>query len=356
MDPGSKQDGGVVNMTRAMEALSSLLKHRRRTIVKVEVLVLLAAALLLSQLVLGCCKRRWHKSWFKYLLQVPSKLMNPLIIYTLGTMQSSPIKNSSYPVWAVFLIMASAGTTSVQQYDFCDSFGNKYMQVMGEYLRDAFYVLMVLLLLDPNTYTLKTALDFKRSLKHAKASSNSVSGLVNVVFFTKFFESFLLAVLGYKQRNRFFITKKMGLHIQVAEARTEETANDRASDSDPQSMNDYKYAVCYLPSQLITIDQIWDCCGNSAYGKALKDLCLSFVLFRRLVGQRYFGVVYHDACRLKDHNFVFKKLLPSEVDFKRAFRIIEVELGFCYDFFFTKYYYAFALMNLFTVPFIQPLT
>ena len=35
---------------------------------------------------------------------------------------------------------------------------------------------------------------------------------------------------------------------------------------------------------------------------------------------------------------VFKKLLPSERDFERAFRIVEAELGFCYDFFFTKYY------------------
>jgi hypothetical protein len=45
--------------------------------------------------------------------------------------------------------------------------------------------------------------------------------------------------------------------------------------------------------------------------------------------------------------------LPSEGDFKRAFRIIEAELGFCYDFFFTKYYYTFVWMNLLPVPIIQ---
>ena len=52
---------------------------------------------------------------------------------------------------------------------------------------------------------------------------------------------------------------------------------------------------------------------------------------------------------------VFKKLLPSERDFERAFRIVEAELGFCYDFFFTKYYYTFVITNLLPVPFLQSL-
>ena len=83
MDPGSKQDG-VVNMT----------------IIKVEALVVAAGVLLLLQLVLGSCRRRWHNSFLKYGLQVCNGIMFPLNVYTLGTMQSSPIKNSSYPVWA----------------------------------------------------------------------------------------------------------------------------------------------------------------------------------------------------------------------------------------------------------------
>ncbi|CAD6221387.1 unnamed protein product [Miscanthus lutarioriparius] len=356
MEPGgSKQDGGVVNMTRAMAALSPWLNHPRRTIIQVEALVVAAAVLLLLQLILGSCMRRWHKSIFNYAVQA-SKLMNPLIIYTLGTMQSSPIKNSSYPVWAAFLIMASVGTTAVQQYDFCDSFYSKYMQVMGDYFRDFFYIFMTILLLSPNPYTFKAAFNLNRRLKNARTSSRCVICLLIIVFYTKFIGCMILAILGYNWKGYFFFKNKMKLDLQVAETRTEETANDRVSDSGPQSMKGYKYAVCSLPSQLITIEQIWDCCGNSAYGKALKDLCLSCALFRRLVGQRYFGVVYRDTNRLKDHNFVFKKLLPSEVDFKRAFRIIEVELGFCYDFFFTKYYCTFTLMNLFAVPFIQPLT
>ncbi|OQU88412.1 hypothetical protein SORBI_3002G028566 [Sorghum bicolor] len=140
MEPGSNQDG-VVNMTRAIEALSPWLKHPRRTIIQVERLVIAAAVLLLLQLVFGCCKRQWHNSFLKYGLQLWTKLMDPLIIYTLGTMQPSPIKNSSYPVWAGFLIMASAGTAAVQQYDFCDSYVKKAIQACVEYLRYCAYLI-----------------------------------------------------------------------------------------------------------------------------------------------------------------------------------------------------------------------
>ncbi|CAD6221382.1 unnamed protein product [Miscanthus lutarioriparius] len=355
MEPRSKQeDSGVVNITRAIEALSPWLNNPRRTIFKVEVLVLLAAALLLVQLILGYCRRRWHNNCFiKYGLQVPCKLMNPLIIYTLGTMQSSPIKNSSYPVWAGFLIMASAGTTAVRQYDFCGSFLNKYMQVMGECFLDVFYLLMFAVLLDPNTY--KSAWDPQVSgtLKESTASSNGVLELVLVVTCTKFFVSLWLVAFAYKYNIKQGTLLDMIGRTIHAVSREETTANDAASDSCPQSMKGYKYEVCYrlFGGGSITIDQIWDSCGNSAHdGNALKDMCLSYALSQRLLRQQYFGrKVYH----LKDHDFVFKKLLHSQMDFKRAFRIIEVELGFCYDFFFTKYYFTFFWSNLLPVPLIQ---
>ena len=95
MESVSKPDGGVVNMTRAMEALSPWLNNPRRTIIQVEALVLAAAALLLLQFILGSCRRRWHSSFLKYILLVCNGIMFPLNVYTLGTMQSSPIKNSN---------------------------------------------------------------------------------------------------------------------------------------------------------------------------------------------------------------------------------------------------------------------
>ena len=142
MEPGSTQDGAV-NMTRAMEALSPWLNHPRRTVVQVEVLVVMATALLLLQLILGSCKRRWHHSFVKGALSMCTTLAFPLVLFTLGMMDSFPIKSSSYPVWAAVLLMASVGPTVVQKYEFYGSFGKKYIQVFVETCKYCFYAYMI---------------------------------------------------------------------------------------------------------------------------------------------------------------------------------------------------------------------
>eukprot|EP00267_Zea_mays_P044524 XP_020396721.1 uncharacterized protein LOC103631927 [Zea mays] len=309
MDPPGSNPDGVVNMTRAMQALSPWLNHPRRTIAQVEGLMLTAAALLLIQLFLGFYRRRCRNSFLSTVLRASSKIMEALIIYTLGTMQSSPIKNSLYPVWAAFLVMASAGTTAVQDYDFCGSFYNKYMEGFVDLIKYGFYVTMFRLLIDPNPYTLKAALGLKWHLKNSRAGEAE-----------------------------------------------EGTANNSTTRSHPRSMNGYEYGVCYRPcgGGVVTIAQIWDSLGIST---SLKDLCLSYALFVQLIHRRFFCRVHPMAASsvTRDHDFVFKKLLPSERDFERAFRIVEAELGFCYDFFFTKYYYTFVITNLLPVPFLQSL-
>jgi hypothetical protein len=57
-------------MTRAMQALSPLLKHPRATIAKVEGLVLAAAGVLLLQLLFGFYRRRWRSSVLSTVLGV----------------------------------------------------------------------------------------------------------------------------------------------------------------------------------------------------------------------------------------------------------------------------------------------
>ncbi|CAN6348542.1 unnamed protein product [Urochloa humidicola] len=164
MELGCKQQEDV-NMTRAEEALSPWLNNPRRTIIQVEVLVVTATVLLLLQFIFGSCKRRWHNYFVKGGLWVSNTLMFPLILYTLSMMQSSPIKNSSYPVWAVVLIIASSGTTAARQYDFYASSLNLLFSYVSpaddsNYLEgnlepkesDASYVYQCKFLLGPSSY------------------------------------------------------------------------------------------------------------------------------------------------------------------------------------------------------------
>ncbi|RLN33324.1 hypothetical protein C2845_PM03G18160 [Panicum miliaceum] len=70
-----------------------------------------------------------------------------------------------------------------------------------------------------------------------------------------------------------------------------------------------------------------------------RDVCLSFSLFI-LLRRRFFGFACAESSQQKTHDFVFKGLLAKNeggpVDYNRAFKMIEVELAFMYDFFFTK--------------------
>lgn len=125
--------------------------------------------------------------------------------------------------------------------------------------------------------------------------------------------------------------------------------NDNQSDCGPKSMSDYNYFVSYQSrivfpkflrtrsQSVTTIDQIWDCFQNSHDKSTLKDICMSFALFE-LLKRRYFGFICAEAGLRRTQDFVFKVLMPHpDDDYKRAFRIVETELGFCYDFLFTRY-------------------
>ncbi|KAL6847939.1 hypothetical protein ACP4OV_022067 [Aristida adscensionis] len=327
MEQGSQQNE-VVNMTRAMEALSPLLNSPRRTIIQVEVLVTAAAVLLLLQLVLGACKRRWHGSFVRVSLSLCSALMFPLSLYTLSVMQSSPVKSSFYPAWGVLLIVASGGTNIVNQFDFHGSTKTKVIQFVLEVARYGFYLVMINQLLNPITY--KESWDPKRVMRGLpSASSACVSALLSSVYLTKTLEGGLGFAFGYTHNGR-----------EVAEwMKKHANSRRRRSRWDPRSMEGYSYLVKYplvlfdvalSSGRIITVGQISD-------DETLKDVCLSFALFE-LLKRRYYGLVCAEASLPKTHDFVFKGLLPSENDYKRAFRIVELELGFCYDFFFTKYH------------------
>ncbi|GJN38632.1 hypothetical protein PR202_gb27692 [Eleusine coracana subsp. coracana] len=127
----------------------------------------------------------------------------------------------------------------------------------------------------------------------------------------------------------------------------------------PRSMQGFNYLVLplykHLPArprevdiqrarhELITLEKIW-WHSNGILSVShpailqLKDMCLSFALFRLAV-RRYFGYACTESEINETRDLVLQGLLPraEEEDCERAFQVIEVELAFFYDFFFTKY-------------------
>ncbi|TVU37350.1 hypothetical protein EJB05_10659, partial [Eragrostis curvula] len=342
----------VVNMTRAREAVAPLLNNPRKTIHQVEVLVSVAAALLFLQFILGFCKRLWHNSIVSFVLKVCDKAMFPLIVYILGKMQNSPIKNSVYPVWAVSLIMASEATSAVKQPDLFTP--EKMASFYIEMARYAFYYLMFSQLLNPSTPRFSWLPGYYQHYMSPNASSSFyTSALFECVILSKLFKGIVGLTFGFSHSE------------SVAKWMKKNANSDDHSDSDPESMNDYNYPVRYSIGKLFkshrahlsiaeglsnvtTVNQIWDSFQNSNDGicadhkNRLKDVCLSFALFE-LLKRRYFGTFCAEASLRKTKYFVSRVLLrhPDD-DYERAFKVVETELGLCYDFLFTKYQFIYT--------------
>ncbi|GAB4826665.1 hypothetical protein Ancab_033561 [Ancistrocladus abbreviatus] len=150
------------------------------------------------------------------------------------------------------------------------------------------------------------------------------------------------------------------------------SSNEAEADPNPNSMVGYRYLVgvnaatmewdsqsyregLKKTDHLITTDEIWKCEGRllSSTGVdrdgRLKDTCLSFAMFWLLL-RRYAGYPLYECSRDKTWRFVRDGLLSgsrskdNDDDFgvERAFRVIEVELHFLYDYFYTKYYAVYA--------------
>ncbi|THU47009.1 hypothetical protein C4D60_Mb09t10980 [Musa balbisiana] len=94
--------------------------------------------------------------------------------------------------------------------------------------------------------------------------------------------------------------------------------------------------------RVITVNKIWRCTGSLLNSSGdpegrLKDICLSFALFK-LIRRRFSGYQLAESSLQKTRDFVTRGLLSNDDDaHERAFRVIEVELAFLHDYFYTKY-------------------
>lgn len=104
------------------------------------------------------------------------------------------------------------------------------------------------------------------------------------------------------------------------------------------------------PAGIETVDvaRIWQCkgkllqCTSSDQGGASRrrDLCLSFALFKLLrlrFAADHVGDISFPFQETKCRDFVIKGLLSDDEDLDRAFRVVEAELGFLFDFFYARY-------------------
>jgi hypothetical protein len=264
-------------------------------------------------------------------------LSSSLIIYIFGSMQSSAVKSSMYPIWAISLGILYGSADSVTAYTLSD---NK-LSLSHVCQAALFYAYVFMLLLKVSSSD--GGLDVNISIEDRQLKGLFVLPVV-LLLFIALLKSLHRAVVCMLARHPWNLNRMVADYMYDEHTKGEFVPSTmegchylvdwplRKSRFDAPS---YATRLTAEEDEIIDIEKIWKC-DDSSLGLELKYTCLSFSLFH-LLNRRCFGFACGES-RNRAHDFVFKGLLSDNVtDYNRVFKVIEVELAFMYDFHFTKY-------------------
>uniref|UniRef100_A0ACD5TGM9 Uncharacterized protein n=1 Tax=Avena sativa TaxID=4498 RepID=A0ACD5TGM9_AVESA len=352
MNGGEQLDG--INRTRALEALAPFLENPRQTVIRNEGFVVAAAAMLFLQLVLAPWRRRSGHWFVQGTLWVAYNISFPLITYTFGQMVTSPVKNGLYPIWGLILFWAAGCANAFRVYSIEDNkHWKRYFFELYQYFA---YLAVIFRLLRPGRDNYYLGWGAAKSIQPIVLP---LLLLATMVFFTNL----------HRIAAGMMVTNSIPSKLVADYMRAQVDARAAKEYFDPITMNGYRYLVrpsfgrcdrgnnIILEDDAVTINKVWEMTYDdrlfrtSGGGSPLKDVCLSFALSHLLL-RHYFELDCAEVGLRETFRFALEGLLPDtdQVNhYSRAFHIVEVELGFLYDLFFTKYATLFKTEVLFPI-------
>uniref|UniRef100_J3N9L7 USP domain-containing protein n=1 Tax=Oryza brachyantha TaxID=4533 RepID=J3N9L7_ORYBR len=270
-----------------------MLNKKTYILFRIEFLVVVATMLFLGMSILDIFRRRFHNSLIKSIFNLSDAVSDSIVLYILGAMQTAPIKNQLFPVWAIVLILRSFYRFILRNLAAQSIWLGQSSSLVSEYMRaDGDLCNFKLEDCDPETmkgYRYLVYGETKSSVKLQKPR-------------------YALYIDSSRRRKR---------HGRRYTERKYTTNTDR----------------------LTTLDKIWQCDGNllqsdDKNAKRLKDLSLAFAL-SRLLRCRFQGVELHTETLRINKKLIKRRIIQEDAD--RAFRIMELQLSFVHDYFNTRY-------------------
>ncbi|WVZ49992.1 hypothetical protein U9M48_001293 [Paspalum notatum var. saurae] len=306
----------------------------------VEVLIIMAFVAMLVLHVLGSLRRRSSHRILHAAVMGVYTLSYPLVGYTIGWMNSSDWDYFDFAVWAVLLVLllgCTDGLTALRLSDI-DNWKSIYVKHVFKGVLVVYFV--VYFVWDPD-------------MKYLRYPVSAIM-VVGILKWYLRIASMRMASTSQRSKN----VKVISEYMQRIE--------NLPGAFNPVTMQGYRYMVageryCVkrrrpgrtpwyqdegLMAKVTTVEQIWQCTGNllvlDERGKSFKDVCLSMAL-SKMLNRRFAGFKLTEAGLDKTHDLVFKGLLLAGdgKPYQRAFRVIEDELVFVHDMYFTRYYYLF---------------
>ncbi|XP_039815358.1 uncharacterized protein LOC120678296 [Panicum virgatum] len=303
-------------------------------LVRMEVLVTVSCALLATLVFLGSGRRTSRSAAFRFVVWLALMLCYPAVSYTIGLMQSGSFRNDLVVVWACFLLGCADGIFACSVDD-----SDQQARTMLNQATQAIYVLLLLL-----SYISSLELQLLLLLLLLWVLNVAKLGM-------RLWDRLSAGRERVLTASNWLISKHMG-HEHVRSI----------WDFDPATMKGYKYVVLgekdvkdgcaeytledVTADDIITVDRVWQHeAGNgsllgkdSTVSRRLKDRCLSFALFKLLL-RRLSRNPLQECDDIRTLVFVRRGLAggDSSEDYGRMYRVIEVELGFLFDFFYARY-------------------
>ncbi|OEL15828.1 hypothetical protein BAE44_0023153 [Dichanthelium oligosanthes] len=331
-----------------------------------------AAVLLFFQLICGSLRRRSNNAFIHGGLWVSYTLLPPLFTYTLGLMQSAQGVVVMYPVWALSLFLIAGGANSITAY-YLDDNKQWKRSVFSNLQHDIYFCIILFQLLYP-TIGVPGNVTFLWGIRHMLW--HPITAPV-ILLFAAVCIAHAVGVVASWMVNYSYPSKVVTDYMKY-HAKTGAGGGDSQEYFGPaSSMKGCKYMVnwpaykvirsesgsrssaiykCELvPKEgVITVEMIWDQCGKDDFisqgvsSSRVKGACLAYSL-SHLLRRRFFGMDCAEASLPETRRFILQGLLSENNtdEYTEAFRVIEVELAFLYDFFYTKYALIFGMEGLF---------
>ncbi|KAI4969274.1 hypothetical protein ZWY2020_000188 [Hordeum vulgare] len=308
-------------------------------LVRVEVLILFSTLAWVFLELLGSFRRQYSHRFFRLLVWTVYTLSTVLVPYTIGLLQADPFHDQTFVLWGTIILLIQVNLVSLSIYSIHDIEQRKRMLV--QQVLQIFLVLWLIV--------------------NSSGGKKSYSATIWIFYI----QSIILTFINF--RNLSNVSKKGGL-VAHSKVIADYMMVEHQLDHDvinPSTMEGYSYIVdgekelaSLLPTApeyrvgssevtsytYITIDTAWRLLNSHAFkhkesSEIYKDIVLSFTLFK-LLKRRFCGYRIGEAGLGKTLDLVLHGLLSgnhrSIVPAVRAFRVIEMELSFLYDFFYTR--------------------
>ncbi|KAJ3680005.1 hypothetical protein LUZ60_016283 [Juncus effusus] len=298
--------------------------------------IITAVALVLAHLIIITQFRLWHTNFIlEKIPQLVSSPISQILTQGIGLIAVVPYRNDLYLIWLVVLLIAYDNVFTISGYTLLEK-GSERLSREYLFLTNCVFI---------------GALVTTYNKENASAFYQPLLALWSLVVL-----KFIVRLVSYSAAEKAYGIKNTNLVADYME--TEHTLSGH---TDPITMKGYKYLVIgeekarplikpplytlefdKTQDEVVTVERVWECKEgllNIDEDERIRGICLSFALFK-LVRRRFFGFRAAESEKPKTKDFVLRGLLSRNK--AKVFRVIDIELAFLRDFFYTRYPVAFA--------------